>query len=39
LSDIENGKVFARLEVIGRLAKTLEAEPAEFFRPPTPRKR
>lgn len=39
MSDIENAKVFVGLQVIGKLAKTLEAEPAEFFRPPTPRKR
>jgi transcriptional regulator with XRE-family HTH domain len=39
MSEIERGKVWVGLEIIAKLAHVLEAEPAEFFRPPTPRKK
>lgn len=40
LSEIENGRYFVSLKVMGRLADALKAEPAEFFkRPPSRRDR
>lgn len=34
LSKLEKGEFYASLKIIGRLAKTLEVEPAEFLRLP-----
>jgi transcriptional regulator with XRE-family HTH domain len=34
LSKLEKGEFYASLKIIGRLATTLEAEPAEFLRLP-----
>lgn len=34
LSKLEKGVYYASLKIIGRLAKTLEVEPAEFLRLP-----
>jgi transcriptional regulator with XRE-family HTH domain len=39
LSEIERGKIWIGLRLVSRLAKVLEAQPAEFFKPPTPRHR
>jgi transcriptional regulator with XRE-family HTH domain len=39
LSNVERGAVYAGLELIGKLCEVLNVEPAEFFRPPTPRAR
>ncbi len=39
LSAIERGLTYAGLELIGKLAEVLDCDPAEFFRPPTPRVR
>lgn len=38
MSDIERGKVWVGLEIIAKLSDVLEVDPAEFFRPPTPRR-
>jgi transcriptional regulator with XRE-family HTH domain len=35
LSRVERGVTHVGLEIIGRLAKVLEVDPAEFFRKPT----
>lgn len=35
LSKLEKGAFYASLKIIGRLAETLEAEPAEFLRLPS----
>jgi DNA-binding XRE family transcriptional regulator len=37
MSEIERGKVWVGLRIVSKLATVLEAEPAEFFKPPTPR--
>lgn len=37
MSAIERGATWVGLEIIAKLAAVLEVEPAEFFRPPTPR--
>lgn len=39
MSDIERGTTWVGLEIIDKLSKVLEADPVEFFRPPTPRKK
>jgi transcriptional regulator with XRE-family HTH domain len=39
MSAIERGATWVGLEIIAKLAAVLEVEPAEFFRPPTPRTR
>jgi transcriptional regulator with XRE-family HTH domain len=36
LSEIENGRYYVSLKVIGRLADALKVEPVEFFRPLPP---
>jgi transcriptional regulator with XRE-family HTH domain len=39
LSQIEAGKFFVSIKIIGKLAETLDVEPAEFFRLPIKRTR
>ncbi len=34
LSQLEKGKFFASLRIIGRLAETMDVEPAEFLKMP-----
>lgn len=35
LSQIEKGKFYVSLKVLGRLADALDADPAEFLKPPS----
>jgi transcriptional regulator with XRE-family HTH domain len=35
---IERGATYVGLEIVEKLCRVLEVEPAEFFRPPTPRR-
>ena len=37
LSQLEKGRYYASLKVIGRLAEVLDADPAEFLKRPEPR--
>lgn len=37
ISDLEQGKYSASVEILGKLAKALNAEPSEFFEPPPKR--
>lgn len=37
LSQIEKGKYYASLKIVGRIAKTLQVEPAELLRLPPKR--
>lgn len=39
MARIEGGQTSTGVDVIARLAEALEADPVEFFRPPTPRKK
>jgi transcriptional regulator with XRE-family HTH domain len=39
LSEIENGKTWVGLEIIGKLAAVLDVEPYELLMPPPRRKR
>jgi transcriptional regulator with XRE-family HTH domain len=39
LSEIENGKTWAGLEIIGKLAAVLDVEPYELLMPPPRRRR
>jgi transcriptional regulator with XRE-family HTH domain len=39
MSDVEQGKVWVGLEIIDKVARVLDVDPAEFFRAPTPRRR
>jgi transcriptional regulator with XRE-family HTH domain len=39
MSEIERGKVWVGLRIVGKLADVLDVHPAEFFRDPTPRTR
>jgi transcriptional regulator with XRE-family HTH domain len=39
LSQLEKGVFYASLKIIGRLAKALDAEPAEFLKLPTKKTR
>ena len=39
MSEIERGATWVGLEIIDKLARVLEVDPVEFFRPPTPRKK
>jgi transcriptional regulator with XRE-family HTH domain len=38
LSQLESGVFYASLKIIGRLAETLDVEPAEFLRMPSKRR-
>jgi transcriptional regulator with XRE-family HTH domain len=38
MSEIERGNVWVGLEIIAKLSDVLDVDPAEFFRPPTPRR-
>jgi transcriptional regulator with XRE-family HTH domain len=37
LSQLEKGAFYASLKIVGKIAKTLEVEPAELLKPPTRR--
>lgn len=39
ISKLEKGATFVGLEIIGKLAKVLEVEPADFLIPPAKKKR
>lgn len=39
MSEIERGNVWVGLETIDKISRVLEVDPAEFFRPPTPRRK
>jgi transcriptional regulator with XRE-family HTH domain len=38
MSEIERGNVWVGLEIIDKISRVLEVDPAEFFRAPTPRR-
>jgi transcriptional regulator with XRE-family HTH domain len=38
MSEIERGNVWVGLRMVAKFAAALDVEPAEFFRPPTPRR-